>query len=438
LPREAGRASIGDVALDPAVGRHQARAVALPIGTSPDQSPSRDAVAPAEEAAMTRPRRTALVAAALILTAPALGRAAPIKVGFINSITGPQAPIGETMTNGAELAIEDLKKKGLDVRVIRQDDTGKPDKAISAIEQLATGDEVSVVVGPYTSACANAVAKQAEQYGVPQVIPAASKEDITRQGYRWVFRVNAPGEVYAHSLLDAALAFGKPKTVAFIYESTDFGSSLSKVGKEYAASKGLTVVADESYSKGSPDYRSMLSQVKAKNPDLVFMVSYVADAILLMRQAREIGLSPMGFLGGGAGFTTAQFAAEKEISGGVLASTQWTDDAGWPGAREWSARYKARFGKEPTYHAACGYESLRIMGEVVAKAGADREKIRLGLKDGGWDGIMGKVKFDNYDGYQNQNNHPMLVQQIQDGKFVTVFPAQFAAGKAVWPFPGWK
>ena len=89
--------------------------------------------------------------------------------------------------------------------MIRQDDTGKPDKAISAIEQLATGDEVTAIVGPYTSACANAVAKQAEQYGVSQVIPAASKEDITRQGYKWVFRVNAPAHVYAKSLIDAAL-----------------------------------------------------------------------------------------------------------------------------------------------------------------------------------------------------------------------------------------
>jgi ABC-type branched-subunit amino acid transport system substrate-binding protein len=75
--------------------------------------------------------------------------------------------------------------------------------------------------------------------------------------------------------------------------------------------KGIRVVADEPYSKGSPDYRSTLTKIKAHNPDLVFMVSYVADTILLMRQSREIGLQPQAFLGGGAGFTTVQFAKKR-------------------------------------------------------------------------------------------------------------------------------
>ena len=309
---------------------------------------------------------------------------------------------------------------------------------MSALEKLATRDNVAAVVGPYPSSSANAIARLAERYKLPLLVPAASKEEITRQNYQWVFRLNAPTNVYSQVVLDAALSLGPSKTLALIFENTDFGTSAAATARAYAPKKDLTIVSDESYSKGSPDYRSMLSQVKAKNPDLIFMVSYVADAILLMRQAREIGLNPHAFLGGGAGFTTPQFAAEKDVSGGVMASTQWTEDAGWPGAREWAARYKARFGKDATYHAACGYESLRIMGELVAKAGGDHEKVREGLRAGAWDGIMGKVKFEDYDGYQNQNNHPMLVQQIQDGKFLTVFPTQFASGKATYPFAGWK
>jgi len=379
------------------------------------------------------------VAAALALAVPGASRAAgPVKVGFINSITGPQAPIGETMTNGLELALEDLKAKGVAVQVIRQDDTGKPDKAISAIEQLATGDEVAVVVGPYTSACAAAVAKQTEQYQVAQVIPAASKEDLTRLGYKWVFRVNAPGHVYAKSLIDAATTFGKPTSVAFIYESTDFGSSLTKVGKEYAAKKGLKVVADEGYQAGSPDYRSTLTKVKAANPDLVFMVSYVADAILLMRQSREIGLKPQAFLGGGAGFDTAQFEKEAEISTNVFSVTQWTPDSS-AAAADFAARYQAKFGKRPTYHAACTYTAMIAAGEAAAKAGGDRAKTRENLATMSWTGIMGTTKFAAYDGFLNQNDVQMPVTQYQGGKAVTVFPAALAKGnKAVYPFPGWK
>jgi branched-chain amino acid transport system substrate-binding protein len=376
--------------------------------------------------------------AALCLALPALAPAATVKIGVINSMTGPEAPIGENLTNGIKMAQEDLKKKGVNVDLVWEDDTGKPQISMSAMEKLATRDNVAGVVGPYTSACANAVAKLAEKYKVPLLVPAAAKEEITRQGFKWVYRMNAPADVYASVLIDGAMTLGKPRTIAFIYENTDFGTSTTKSAKEYAAKKGIQVVADEPYSKGSPDYRSTLSKIKARNPDLVFMVSYVADAILLMRQAREMGLQPQAFLGGGAGFTTVQFAKEKEISNYVLSCTQWTDDVNWPGARDFGKRYKAKFGKEPTYHAACAYESMMIMAETAAKAGGDREKTRAALKGGTWNGIMGEVKFTDYAGFTNQNNHPMLVQQIQDGKYETVFPKQFATKKAIYPFPKWR
>jgi hypothetical protein len=212
---------------------------------------------------------------------------------------------------------------------------------------------------------------------------------LSRSRYNDYFR-GAFGAV----LMDAVLSLGAPKSIAFVYENADFGTSTTKTAKEYAQRKGLAVVAEEAYSKGSPDYRSLLTKVKAASPDLVFMVSYVADAILLMRQSREIGLAPKAFLGGGAGFTTAEFAREAAVSNHVISSTQWTADVTWPGAKEFASRYKARLGKEPTYHAACAYESMRILAEVAVKAGGDREKVRVKLKDGKWTGIMGNVKFE--------------------------------------------
>ena len=374
--------------------------------------------------------------AALILALPGAGQA-QVKIGFINSITGPEAPIGENLTNGVTMAVEDLKKQGVNVTVVKQDDTGKPQVAMSAMEQLATGDEVAAVVGPYTSANANAVAKLAQQYKVAQVIPAAAKEEITRQGYDWVFRLNAPAHQYAQSLLDAALSFGKPKTVAFIYESTDFGTSVAAAGKDYAQKKGLKIVADEAYQKGAADYRSTLTKMKAASPDLVFMVSYVADAILLMRQSREVGLKPQAFLGGGAGFDTAQFEGEKDISNLVYSVTQWTPESS-KAATEFAERYKAKFGKKPTYHAACAYAAMMVVGETAAKAGGDKKKIRDALATGKWSGVMGDVKFQTYEGFTNQNQLVMPVIQYQGGKSETVYPPQASKKKAVYPFPGWK
>src|SRR5258708_16827740 len=266
-----------------------------------------------------------LAAISLLVFSFAYG-ATKVKIGFVNSITGPEAPIGENLSNGVTLAIEDLKKEGIDVDLVREDDTGKPETAMAAFEKLSTADKVSGIVGPYTSKCAAALATLAEKYKVPLLIPVASKDDITRQGLKWTFRLSATTNDYATILLDMAMKLGKSKTMAIINENTDFGTSGAKSAKEYAAKKGITIVAEEAYAPGSPDYRSTLAGIKAKNPDLAFMVSYVADAILLMRQSREIGLSPHAFLGAGAGFATVQFANEKEISNDVFSSAQWTPD----------------------------------------------------------------------------------------------------------------
>jgi branched-chain amino acid transport system substrate-binding protein len=362
-----------------------------------------------------------------------------LRIGIINSITGPEAPIGEALSNGYKLAVEDLKRADIPVEIVSEDDTGKPQTAMSAFEKLATRDEVIGVVGPYTSASANAVVRLAERYKVPLLVPAAAKEEITRQGLAYVFRLNAPADVYASSVLDAVLSVGQPKTIALVYENTDFGTSTAKNAREVATKRGLTILADEAYSKGSPDYRSTLGRVKAANPDLIFMVSYVADAILLMRQARELGLKPKAFLGGGAGFTSNQFLAEHAISEGVFSATQWTEDVSWPGAKEWATRYRMTFGgKEPPYHAACAYEALRIMATAAKNAGGDPSKLRELLRKDTWVGIMGEVKFADFSGFTNQNQHTMLVVQVQNGKYATVAPPEFASAKPVYPFPGFK
>jgi branched-chain amino acid transport system substrate-binding protein len=79
-----------------------------------------------------------------------------------------------------------------------------------------------------------------------------------------------------------------------------------------------------------------------------------------------------------------------------------------------------------------------ILAQEAGKAGGDRDKTREALSAGTWDTLDGPVKFADYEGYTHQNKHQMLVEQIQGGKFVTVWPKELATGKAIWPFPGWK
>ncbi len=106
---------------------------------------------------------------------------------------------------------------------------------------------------------------------------------------------------------------------------------------------------------------------------------------------------------------------------------------------EFAERYRARFGKKPTYHAACAYAAMMIVGDVAAKAGGNRDKIREGLDQGAWaGGIIGDVKFEDFEGFTNQNRLVMPVVQYQNGVSTTVYPPKAAKAKPVYPFPGWK
>jgi len=104
----------------------------------------------------------------------------------------------------------------------------------------------------------------------------------------------------------------------------------------------------------------------------------------------------------------------------------------------WTASAGVRYGKPATYHAATAYTAIWILAQTAAAANGDRDKTREELKSGSWDTLDGPVKFQDYDGYTNQNKHQMLVEQIQNGKFVTVWPKELQSGKPLWPFPGWK
>ena len=300
-------------------------------------------------------RRVALLAATA-LALPGSALAAHVKVGVINSMTGPEAPIGENLTNGIKLAEEDLKKKGIDLQVVWEDDTGKPQISMSAMEKLATRDGVAGVVGPYTSACANAVAKLAEKYKVPQVIPAAAKEDITRQGYKYVFRMNAPADVYA------AVTHRRGPGPR---QAEDHRLHLREHRLRHLHHQDRQGVRRQEGPAGRR--RRVLLQGLARLPlhphqgegrqsgpglhGLLRGRRHPAHAAV----ARDRPLARRPSWAAAPASPPSQFAKEGAISNDVFTSTQWTEDVNWPGAKDFANRYKAKFGKEPTYHAACAY-----------------------------------------------------------------------------------
>lgn len=375
---------------------------------------------------------------------PRLWGAEPIKIGVITTLTGPEAPLGTAQKNGYDLALKAINAKGgvlgRSLELIYEDDGGKTQGAISAVESLIGRHKVVAIAGAYTSQSTFSAAGVANRNGVPFLCPTGASDEITRQGFEWVFRINAPSSVYAGSMMEALRETVKPKSLAIIHESTLFGSGTAKSIQEDAKKNGIDVPLVEQYEKGAADFKPTLLKVKGTRPDVVFMVSYVQDAILLMRQAHEIDLNPKAFAGAGAGFTTPEFlegvGRDAEY---LLTNTQWTPDQPFSGSKEFSPDYRKAYGRPPTYHAAESYAAVFVLADALQRAGGTAPaKLRDALKQTDLKTVFGPVKFENYDGFTNQNRHEMPVLQILDGKFVTVWPPAFATGKMISPIPPWK
>src|SRR5678815_5189901 len=96
---------------------------------------------------------------------------------------------------------------------------------------------------------------------------------------------------------------GAPKTMAIVYENTNFGQANSKSMKEAATKAGINVVDEEAYQSASPDYKALLQRVVAANPEVVYFASYLLDATALMRQSEQVSLNPKYITAAGTGFS---------------------------------------------------------------------------------------------------------------------------------------
>ncbi|HEY7546475.1 MAG TPA: ABC transporter substrate-binding protein [Blastocatellia bacterium] len=361
-----------------------------------------------------------------------------ILVGIVTSLTGSEARFGAAQRQGYDIALEEINAAGVlgkKVELIYQDDTSKDEAAMTAVDKFTENEDIVSIIGAYKSSATFPASAIANRYRMPMMVPSAITDQITTQGYEWVFRVCAPASRYGREMVDFLVRAAEVKRLAVVYENTQFGSSVAEAALKQAPGAGIEIAAFEAYDPGATDYTPLLTRVKAEHPDAVLFVSYLADATLLMRQAKEIDLNPKAFTAGGAGFSLPDFLkGAGETAEYTISVTQWTPDAKWTGSREWAERFRARFNSEPSYHSVQAYICLKVLADAINRAGTtDRTAVRDAIRETRMDSIFGPVSFDE----TGQNDHPVAITQVLGGKFVTVWPESVALRMPVLPTPPW-
>ena len=392
---------------------------------------------------MKRPLMIALSLLILAMSLPVGALASEFKLVVPLPLTGKQAKFGEIMKKSYEMAAGEINAaggiKGSTLVLGFEDSTGKPETARAIVEKLIEGGQ-PVIVGEYSSSCAKAVAAVAEERKTPYLVVASADDAITQQNYRYVFRQNPVNAHYADAFVNFLGEVVKPKTMAILYETSAFGTSGADAMEMDAKKLGINVVLKEKYEAGAPDFKPILSKVKSLRPDVVYMVSYVMDASLLMKQIKELRLEAKLFAGGAAGFAIPEFTENaKDAAEYVISATLWTPQLNYPGAKEFAAKYKAAHGDYPSYHGASAYAAMFVLKQAMTGARDwSSEGIRDGLKAVDMPTAFGPVKFEDKEGYQNQNFVETLAIQVQNGAFETIWPKSQASKAPIYPVPSWR
>lgn len=343
---------------------------------------------------------------------------AEIVIGQFGSLTGTTATFGISTRNGVQMATDEVNTSGgllgKQVRMVVEDDQGKPEEAQTVVTKLVNKDRVVAVLGEVASSRSLAAAPVCQQNRVPMITPSSTNPKVTQIG-EFIFRVCFIDPFQGFVMAKFSAGTLKLKNVAILRDiKNDYSVGLAAVFRENFTRMGGTIVADESYSEGDTDFSAQLTSIKAKNPEGIYVPGYYTEVGLIARQARKLGIAAP--LMGGDGWDSPRL---WEIGGEALNncyfSNHYSVDDPSPAIQKFVSEYRQRYKETPDALAALGYDAARILYDSIRKSGStDGAKLRdaiASVKD--FPGVTGKITIDA----SRNAVKPAVVLRIQDGKF---------------------
>ncbi|MDB5073017.1 MAG: hypothetical protein JWM87_4128 [Candidatus Eremiobacteraeota bacterium] len=323
------------------------------------------------------------------------------------------------------------------------DDESKNDTSAQLAERLIDQDHVNFLLGPYGSGTSFTVAQIAERKKIPMVEGNGAAEKIFNQGFRYTFGVLSPAKRYLEGILQMTKAQKPPaQTVAITAASDAFSQEVAQGAAAWAAANGMKVVYNNKYPDTATDVSSIISALKQTNPDVILNAGHLQDALLVQKGLKEQNVIARAY-GYSVGPDTPDFASSLgKDANDVFGGAQWSDAVKYKGAPgfyhtapEYAKAIDNAYHHRADYHNAESTAACLAFQYAIQKAGSlDPEKVRDALAKLDVTTFYGIIKFDS----RGINLYkPMVVNQIQNGRLTTVWPAFTADGKPKYPAPPW-
>ena len=351
------------------------------------------------------PAATAPAAAASVATAPPSTDGLIVKIGHVAPTSGGIAHLGKDNENGAKMAIDELNAKGTMIgdkkvtfELLPEDDAGDPKQGTAVAQKLADS-KVNGVVGHLNSGTSIPASKIYSDAGIPQISPSATNTKYTRQGFKTTFRVVADDVHLGGTLGRYAVKEMNGKSIAVIDDRTAYGQGVAEEFTKAVKAAGGSIAETQFTTDKATDFSAILTQIKAKKPDVIFFGGMDAVAGPMIRQMKQLGINAK-FMGGD-GICSGEL---PKLAGGAMADGQvvCAEAGGVEGTQkagmdEFYKKYKAKFGIDVQVYAPYVYDAVNVMAAAMVKAGSADPKVYLPVlaKTDGFNGVTGTISFDD-------------------------------------------
>lgn len=366
---------------------------------------------------------------------PALAQGTgPIRIGSTLALTGPLAQTGIIHKIVGELFIADLNRKGgllgRKVEWVLLDDQSKPDVTRTLYERLVTVDKVDLLIGPYATGGILSAMSVAQRYGKILVhhtfgIPSLAKYDMHFPA--WPIGAN-PEKTVTNRVVDSLQ--GKVKTVAVVTSKFPSVHFLALGARPVFKERGLQEVLFLEFEFGAKDFGPIAARVKDANPDFLFMGAIGLEGNQLLEALEKLNWKPRNHF---YTYPTPGPMALSPMGENALSFTAYEDLPPLnqaPGAAEFGKAFtEAAKANNIPYpfvetQAAASYSAWQTLIHAATQTNSlDDKKMSDFLKKNGAPTIIGQVRFD---GPNNYGEDLMRIKQVQDKRWVLVYPKDVA------------
>jgi branched-chain amino acid transport system substrate-binding protein len=364
----------------------------------------------------------------------------PIVFGGALPLTGWGSDAGEYNNRGYNLWLKHINEDGgilgRPVELKIYDDQSDPTITARLYERLINEDKVDVLIAPWSDDMTMPATTVAERYGKPIVTGGATLDAIWGRGYKYVNGLLPSSYDYVGVAM--RLLEGMVDTVAIPYADMTYTTGFGDAAVTNAEELGMEIVAHEAYSADSTDFTAMLTKIRGAKPDFLAVGAGGEDAIQLIRQSKEVGLSPSAFY-----FTIAPVDPEfVRVLGSdaeyILGTTEWEPTmTHLPGFQRFYDDYVDEYGEEPIEDVATAYGLCQVLQAAVEGVGEiNDDLIAEALRQLETVTVFGTYNVDPETGAQKGKE--LFVIQIQDGKRVVIWPEADADGDLRFPAPAWN